>query len=200
MRLSSTAFALSLFAASFVGCVDGRRDDDDTPEDDDDDVTAPDDDDDSADDDDSTPADDDDSTPTDDDDSTPADDDDSTVAPGAPTILEVDTCETQIVGAAYVRFSITVSDPDGDLLNPVRYRMQWRNIDTGISAALQQHEINQDMGSGGTITHLTAIGAGGVNRGASYEVSLWVLDSVLNVSPIWYEPYLVQTAANLDPC
>ena len=78
--------------------------------------------------------------------------------------------------------------------------MQWRNVDTGVSAALQQHEIPQDMGSGGTITHLTAIGAGGVNRGALYEVSLWILDSVLNLSPIWYEQVQVQIAADMDPC
>ena len=181
---------LLLFLTTLLACPgSGRRDDDDTTEDDDD---TTDDDDDSGDDDDSTG---------DDDDSTAGDDDDSTNPnSNAPTIVDIDVCETQLIGNAYVQFDIEVSDPNGDLLDPVRYFMTWRNIDNGDSGPLQQFQVEEDMGNGGTIRHLQRIGLDGISRNRQYEFDFYILDAVANQSNTVLVPYFIYPEEGQDPC
>ncbi len=175
---------LALLLAS--GCPTPRDDDDTT--DDDDDETA-DDDDDSGDDDDVG----------DDDDTTAGDDDDSTSS-DAPTIVDIEACETLLIGNSYVQFDIEVSDPDGDLLNPVRYFQSWENIDNGDVGPLTQFQAEADMGNGGTITHLLRIGQDGISRNRQYEFEFYVLDSAGNQSNIVLVPYFIWPEAGQDDC
>ena len=170
----------------------GHRDDDDTTPDDDDTTPDDDDDDDSGDDDDSTAG--------DDDDSTAGDDDDSTTAANAPVIVSIEACETQLIGNAYIGFEIELDDPDGDLLNPVRYFQTWENIDNGDLGPLTQFTIEADMGSGGTFSHLVPIGQAGISRNRQYEFEFYVLDSAGNQSNVVLVPYFVWPAAGQDPC
>ena len=176
---------LLLLALSLIACG-GRRDDDDSTANDDDAA----DDDDSGDDDDSTVGDDDDT----------GDDDDSTPAANAPTIVSVDACETQLIGNAYVQLDILVSDPDGDLLEPVRYFITWRNIDNGDTGPLTQYQAEEDMGNGGTIRHLMRIGLEGISRNRQYEFDIYILDAVANQSNTVLVPYFVWPEAGQDPC
>ncbi len=163
----------------------------------DDDDTTPDDDDASADDDDSG---DDDDTIGDDDDATSGDDDDSTPAANAPVIVSIQACETQLIGSAYIGFEIELDDPDGDLLAPVRYFQSWENMDNGDAGPLTQFTVEEDMGNGGTFTHLVRIGQDGISRNRQYEFTYYVLDSAGNQSNIVLLPYFVWPAAGQDPC
>jgi len=160
-----------------------------TPRDDDDSTEEPDDDDDSSDDDDSG----------DDDDAT-GDDDDSTPAGNSPVIVNIGACETQLIGNPYIQFDIEVSDPNGDLLAPVRYFQVWRNIDNGDSGPLTQFQVEEDMGNGGTITHLLRIGQDGISRNRQYEFDFYILDAVANQSNTVVVPYFVWPDAGQDPC
>ncbi len=151
----SLRLLLLLLSVVLVACPTRGDDDDSTANDDD----AANDDDSGADDDDA------------------ADDDDTTTSGTAPNISDVDVCETQIVGTPYLRFSIDVTDPDGNLLDPVRYYLQYTNADTGNASPLLQFQVNEDMNSGGTITHLLEIGVDGLDRGNGFEFDWYVLDA-----------------------
>jgi len=173
-----TRLLLLLLAASLLACPTRGTDDDDSTSNDDD---AVDDDDDSA---------------TDDDDA--VDDDDSTTTSTAPVVDDVDVCETQIVGTSYLRFSIDVSDPDGNLLNPVRYYLQYTNADTGGASPLLQFEVTEDMNSGGTITHLLEIGVDGLDRGVGFEFDWYVLDAEGQSSNTVTAGHFIASAPNPD--
>ena len=174
-----------------IGCP-RRGDDDDASEDDDDSATA--------DDDDSSAPDDDDATADDDDDDDATADDDDASSGTAPTIDSVNVCETQLIGTSYLRFDIQVSDPDGNLLAPVRYFLTFENAETGATYPLTQFTVTEDMESGGTISHLLEIGVDGLERGVGYEFSWYVLDTDAQSSNTWIEGYFVNAISGNDPC
>jgi len=181
----ATRILLLLLGATLIGCQP-RGDDDDTADDDD-----------AANDDDS--ADDDDATADDDDDDTTADDDDATGGT-APVIDGVSVCDTQIIGTSYLRFQIEVSDPDGDLLDPVAYFLTYENAENGATSPLTQYTVNEDMFNGGTISHLVEIGIDGIERGVGFEFSWFVRDSAGQSSATWVEGYFINSAPGSDPC
>lgn len=174
MRSLGLLLTLALLLAGCPG------DDDDTVASNDDDLFAVDDDDSATDDDDA------------------VDDDDSTTTSTAPVVDDVDVCETQIVGTSYLRFSIDVSDPDGNLLNPVRYYLQYTNADTGGASPLLQFEVTEDMNSGGTITHLLEIGVDGLDRGVGFEFDWYVLDAEGQSSNTVTAGHFIASAPNPD--
>jgi len=114
--------------------------------------------------------------------------------------VNIGACETQLIGNPYIQFDIEVSDPNGDLLAPVRYFQVWRNIDNGDSGPLTQFQVDEDMGNGGTITHLLRIGQDGISRNRQYEFDFYILDAVANQSNTVVVPYFVWPDAGQDPC
>ncbi|MCO4770101.1 MAG: hypothetical protein KDA24_08740 [Deltaproteobacteria bacterium] len=179
---------LMLLLVFSTGCSVRGDDDDDASDDDDDDSAVADDDDSASDDDDA--ANDDDA----------ADDDDATGSATAPVVENVDVCDTQIVGTEYLRFSIEISDPDGDLLAPIRYYLQYDNVETGGASPLLNFTVEQDMFSGGTITHLLRVGEDGIDRGVGYEFSWYVLDAAAQPSNTYVEGYFINSVAGNDDC
>ena len=166
---------LLLLALVVVGCSSsGRRGDDD---------------------DDSSGDDDDDSANGDDDDSNGGDDDDtSTGDPFSPVIQQIEVCQTLLVGNNYARFDLDITDPDGDLLDPITYRLR---ID---DAGMVPYQFPAELGFGGTLGHLERIEVGSLTAGTEHEFAFQVLDSVAHASLLESVTWTIPENSWTDPC
>ena len=144
-------------------------------------------------DDDSAPLDDDDSEPDDDDDTT-VDDDDASGDPTAPVIVEIEVCQVTFSGNSFGLFNVDVIDPDGDLVEPILYRLQ---IDSG---SLVTHEYDDSFGEAGTIAHTEVVANTAMPRGSDHDFHFSVLDAGGHLSDTVSIDWVIPLSIEGDPC